>query len=165
MKKFQFVPICLLLSGKQTKLFLCPDDFFMMNIFRLKKDNGISPLTRQRISFFNLVTIKNDLLIAFGKKSKNNLRDKIYDLNGFDQDGINKVGFDFHGYDRNGYNTEGFKRNNQFIDDEGRVKHSIRVNLCNIFDAIEVNRDSDEIMKECVGLNPNTFKKLLKDRT
>ena len=83
-------------------------------------------------------------------------------MNGFDQDGFKKDGFHFHRYYRNGYNLEGFKRNKQLTDDEGNVKLSFMVNLCNVFNAMKEKKGSDEIMKQCVGLNPNTFKMLLK---
>ena len=104
--------------------------------------------------------------IYFEKEVRNDLKEIIYDLDGFDkegfdrngfkQDGFNKEGFDRFGFDINGFDKDGFDRNKKLVT-EDKVKKAIRKNPWNNYYALDKFKDSFEIMKECVEFEPNTY--------
>ena len=79
--------------------------------------------------YFISVTIQNEIQITFEKEARNHFGEIKYELDDFDQDGLNKNAFIVQGYDRDGFNTEEYKRSKQLVDDEEKVLQLIRINL------------------------------------
>ena len=94
--------------------------------------------------------------VYFRKKFKNNFKTIIYDLDGFNQDGYDRKAFDRNGFNVNGIDENGFNRTKDLACEE-EVKQSIRENPWNIYHASCEFRYKNEIMKEFVEPDPNTY--------
>ena len=74
------------------------------------------------------------------KKSKNNFKTLIFDLDGFNKGGFNRKGFNGDGFNINGFDENGFKRNKELACEE-KTKQAIRENPWSIYYASDVFRN------------------------
>ena len=124
--------------------------------------NFISPITREKITFWLPLERIEDNIVRFETESRNNTTLIIYNSSGYNQYGFNIKGFDKDGYDKNGFNKEGFDKD--VFDKEGfnkigfnrekvlvnvdKAKIAIKKDPWTIFYAVESVRDNYELIKE-----------------
>ena len=75
----------------------------------------------------------------------------------YNYSGYNQYGFDIEGFDREGFDKEGFNREKVLVNID-KAKKAIKKDPWNIFYAVESLRDNYELVKECVEMEPNTYK-------
>ena len=95
---------------------------------------------------------RNGMILCSEKEAKNNFKEIIYDLEGFDQDGFNRDGLDVHGFDSVGFTREDLNRNKDLIDFDMQYKKAIAKNPWIIYYAKVKDKDSDEKMKKCIEM-------------
>ena len=114
----------------------------------------------------------DDNIVRFEKESRNNTSIIIYnssgynqygfDIEGFDKNGFNKLGFNKEGFDKDGFDKEGFNKigfnREKVLVNVDKAKIAIKKDPWNIYYATEKVRDNYELIKECVEMEPNTFK-------
>ena len=89
------------------------------------------------------------------QKKQKNVRHATYDLDGFDPDVLDR-GFDRQVYYRDGFNQQSFNRNEEFVDTGEKIKQELKINPWDINYAQDKHKNSDEVMKQCIELQPIT---------
>ena len=115
-------PVCL--ESLDTDVLYCSDGY----LYDRKCFDGlklISPINREKITFWLPLERIEDNIVRFETESRNNTTliiynsqgynqygfdIKGYEREGFDKDGFNKEGIDRDGFDKEGFDKEGFNR-------------------------------------------------------
>ena len=116
-----------------------------------------SPISREKFTFWLPLEIINDNIVRFKKQSRNNTYLSVYNSSGYDQYGFDIEGFDINGFDKLGFNKDGFNKDKVLIDVD-KAKKAISKNPWNIYYANEIVRDNYELIKECIEMEPDTYK-------
>ena len=167
--KVAICPVCL--ENLNDDVIFCSDGY----LYDQKCFDGlnlISPITREKITYYIPFERIDDKIVRFEKEIRNNTSLIIYnsagfnqygfdkegfDKNGFNKFGFNKEGIDRDGFDKFGFNKIGFNREKVLVDLD-KAKKAINEDPWNIFYAVESVRDNYELIKECVENEPNTYK-------
>ena len=167
--KTAICPVCL--ENLNADVIFCSDGY----LYDQKCFDGlnlISPITREKITYYIPFERIDDNIVRFEKESRNNISLIIYnsqgfnqygfDIEGFDKNGFNKLGFNKEGFDKNGFDKFGFNKigfnREKVLVDVDKAKKAIKEDPWNIFYAAESVRDNYELIKEYVENEPNTYK-------
>ena len=102
--KVAICPVCL--ENLNDGVIFCSDGY----LYDQKCFDGlnlISPITREKITYYIPFERINDNIVRFEKECRNNTTLLIYNSAGFNQYGFDKEGFDKNGFNKFGFNKEG----------------------------------------------------------